>query len=290
MQTLAHLFFPHHTNNFRAKILQPPALFLLAAIIMFFYVAQVPGRISQILGYTAARLPVEKIFELTNKKRTEVGLPPLRLDTTLSSAAQAKGSDMLARDYWAHVSPTGITPWSFFTKSGYVYRYAGENLARDFDKPEEVVSAWMTSPTHRDNLLSAKYDDIGIAVVQGELGASPTTIVVQFLGKRVGALEQNFGPVISAGPPVSPSSLLPEVKPTSGFLVQASTKQTPSPFDLKRSLALGLVGVFIVVLIIDMFVVARRRLVRISGRNLAHFGFLLSIGLMLFFVQRGSIL
>ena len=290
MQTLAHLFFPHHTNNFRAKILQPIPLFLIAALMMFFYVAQVPGRISQILGYTAARLPAEKIFELTNKKRVEMGLPPLRLDATLSSAAAAKGADMLARDYWAHVSPIGITPWSFFTKSGYVYRYAGENLARDFDKPEEVVSAWVASPSHKDNLFSAKYEDIGIAVVQGELGASPTTIVVQFFGKRVGAPELSFGPAISAGPPISPTSLLPEVKPTSSFLVQASTEQTLSPFALKRSVALGLVGVFIVVLIIDMFVVVRRRLVRISGGNLAHFGFLVSIGLMLFFVQRGSIL
>jgi len=85
----------------------------------------------KILGY-AANIPVESVLSLTNEKRKAAGLPELKLDPVLSQAAKNKGEDMLAKDYWAHISPDGVEPWKFFLDAGYQYRYAGENLARDF--------------------------------------------------------------------------------------------------------------------------------------------------------------
>jgi hypothetical protein len=59
---------------------------------------------------------------------------------------------------------------------------AVENLARDFDSTDAMLSAWMTSPTHRENIVHSKYKDIGVAVVNGTLDGVETTLVVQMFG------------------------------------------------------------------------------------------------------------
>lgn len=284
MHILAHLFLPHPANFFRAKILHSSSLFILAAFVLMIYFARVPTHVAKILGLTAAFIPAERIIELTNQKRIAAGLAPLSLDPKLVQAAQEKGRDMLARGYWAHVAPSGTTPWSFFLKEGYDYRYAGENLARDFGSPEAVVNAWMASPTHRENLFSGKYENIGIAVVQGDLGGAPTTLVVQFLGKRQGAFPELTR---QTGPP--PTGITQPVALPQTWL-SASTGEGISPLIVKRSLGVGVIVLLLIVLVIDGMVIWRQNIVRISGRTLAHFGFLASLGLLLFIFEGGRIL
>lgn len=125
----------------------------------------------RILGY-AANISSTEIVSLTNQKRTEAGVSSLIYNLQLEQAARQKGQDMIENDYWAHVAPDGTEPWVFFVDAGYKYRYAGENLARDFSNPQDAINAWMASPSHKDNLLSDKYKEIGIAVVEGDLGGS----------------------------------------------------------------------------------------------------------------------
>ena len=297
MQLLAHLFFPRHTNNYRAKLLQPSWLFVISLVVIALLITKLPARVSKILGYTASSLPVEKVVELTNKKRQEAGLAPLKFDQGLAQAAADKGQDMLAKDYWAHVSPSGTTPWVFFNKVGYIYRYAGENLARDFDSPEGVVDAWMSSPTHRDNLLSVKYEDIGIAVVEGDFGGAPTTLVVQHFGKR--AIPSNLAQVPQGAglnlPSPSPTTVQiapPVLVPISGvtFGEQTFGGQVLSPFSMSRTIALGLIGMFLMLLVIDVLMLYQKGLVRITGRTLAHFSFFISIGIAILLIQKGIVL
>jgi len=189
MSWFRHLFLPHESNNQRAKLLHPSSFGL---IIGFFTLVQiainyVSSSYPAILGY-ASQIPPAEIVRLTNVNRESQGLPALKLDSELTQAAVLKAADMFARDYWAHVSPIGTLPWYFFTEVGYSYRYAGENLARDFSNPGSIVQAWVDSPTHRENLLSSKYQDIGVAVVDGQLSGRDTTLVVQLLGTRLSAV------------------------------------------------------------------------------------------------------
>lgn len=284
MHLLTHLLFPHHTNNFKAKILHSPSILLITAVFIAIYIMRVPTHVSQILGYTADRLPTEKIVEITNKKRVENGLSPLKFDPLLVSAAVAKGGDMLSNNYWAHVSPNGITPWSFFLNSGYEYRYAGENLARDFESPEDIVSAWLASPTHRENLLSSKYEDVGIAVVEGKLGGRPTTLIVQLFGTRDKGIMASGTVPAAQLPPVSTSSL------TLASSSNISSSNLTSPFALQRGIILGLIGLLLFAIAIDGLVVWERKIIRVGGRSLAHFGFLLSIGIIVWLVERGAVL
>ena len=182
---LLHLFYPRPSNNHQAKIRQHSGLVGLIGLVLLAQVwLQVYSTIKpQVLGF-ASNISSESILQLTNQKRSDFGLHGLRLDQKLSQAAQSKAADMFARDYWAHVTPTGEQPWKFITATGYTYLYAGENLARDFADPQAVVDAWLASPTHRENLLNANYDDIGIAVVNGDLAGIETTLIVQMFGSR----------------------------------------------------------------------------------------------------------
>lgn len=177
---------PHETNNYKARLLHPLPLLLMGGLILGFQllIGVTARGLPAVLGY-AAVIPPDKVIELTNQERQKQGLNSLTINQELNSAALAKAGDMFAKDYWAHVSPDGVEPWKFITDAGYVYVFAGENLARDFTSPEAVVAAWMASPSHRENLLSPKYQEIGVAVVDGDLAGIPTTLVVQMFGTRV---------------------------------------------------------------------------------------------------------
>lgn len=304
---LAHFLLPGESNNQKARVLHLLPLSLLALFVLLFQVfLQNLPRLGVILGY-AANIPPEAVVELTNQKRQEVGLAPLRLDSTLSSAALAKGGDMIARDYWAHVAPDGTQPWNFFRNAGYDYRFAGENLARDFPEPSSAVFAWMASPTHRENILSSRYQDIGVAVIDGELGGVETTLIVQFFGTRLGS--PGVVPVAEAQTEVVAPTPAPTPLPTttpaptlSPFPVQAPAaagelvlKRPPqevlvSPLTVTKNTGLAIAGFLAAVLALDVIVVWRRRIVRIGGRSLAHLSFFLVVIFAIWVIKSGLIL
>lgn len=186
LETIAHLFHPRRSNNHRPKLLHPEALIgLLFIAVGGYMLIQSTNHVGLprglVLGY-ASNISTTQVVELSNKERESAGLSNLTLNTQLSAAANAKAQDMFAHQYWAHTSPTGREPWDFIHESGYRYRVAGENLARDFMETPEMVSAWMASPTHRANIMNAKYSEIGVAVVNGMLNGTETTLVVQMFG------------------------------------------------------------------------------------------------------------
>ena len=214
-------------------------------------------------------------------------MSPLTESTVLDQAAQAKGADMLNKGYWAHVAPDGTQPWKFFSDFGYNYRYAGENLARDFSNAASAVDAWMNSPSHRENLLSPKYQDIGIAVVEGKLAGVDTTIIVQFFGNR-------YADTVPAVPVAKAETVaaaeLPTIatpQPTTRVVVGTPVPQTVamiSPFTTTKMVSLSLVGLLLVVLVIDGVVIYKKKITRVGGRTFAHiafFGMILAIIIIL---------
>lgn len=124
----------------------------------------------------------KNIISLTNTQRNENELESLKENELLNKAASAKLQDMFTNDYWDHFSPQGKKPWDFISESNYSYIYAGENLAKGFVDSGSTVNAWMDSPTHKNNLLSSRYSEIGVAVGSGYLNNKPTTLIVQMFG------------------------------------------------------------------------------------------------------------
>ena len=278
IQKIAHLLIPRESNNQKAKLLHSSSLTLITLAFVLYQLAItfVPRLGARVLGYAANISPTE-VISLTNQERTAVGLLPLEENATLSQAAQAKGVDMLNRGYWAHVDPDGTQPWKFFTDFGYKYRYAGENLARDFSNPTSAVEAWMNSPSHKENILSEKYKEIGVAVVEGSLAGVDTTIIVQFFGtKYVDTI------------PIAPVAKAQEIKP---FPTPVPVPAVlVSPFNMTRNASLGIAGVLLAVLVIDGVLVSRRRISRIGGRTFAHVAFLGMIIVIVLLLKAGQII
>jgi uncharacterized protein YkwD len=116
------------------------------------------------------------LLQAVNAARKAYGLRPLRVDPSLTEAAQAHSADMLRRDYFAHGNFSGRM--AAFHVSG---RTAGENLAWGsgaYGEAGAVVQEWLASPEHRANLLRAGFTRIGIGLVRGTfLGTGGATIV-----------------------------------------------------------------------------------------------------------------
>lgn len=124
----------------------------------------------------------DNLIRLTNEERIKNSLWPLGFNDKLQTAATSKADDMVKLNYFDHNSPQGTTPWFWFQKAGYEYTFAGENLAIDFTEAENIIKAWLASPSHRANILNPNYTEIGLATKTGVVRDEETTVVVQLFG------------------------------------------------------------------------------------------------------------
>jgi hypothetical protein len=122
------------------------------------------------------------VVQLTNAERSDLSEAPLSRNATLDEAARMKAQHMAKNEYFAHYAPDGTSPWYWFDQAGYSYAHAGENLAIHFTDSTEVVEAWMDSPTHRANIVSGKYTEIGVGTAKGMYEGYETVYVVQLFG------------------------------------------------------------------------------------------------------------
>lgn len=143
-------------------------------------------------GYDWAAILPAVVAALTNDVRSADNLGKLNVDPLLTRAAQAKAEDMAKKSYFAHVSPDGTTPWYWMIREGYLFRYAGENLAVNFEESEEVVDAWLASPSHRLNIMKPQYSDIGIGMATGTYMGQTAVFVVQMFGTQAKPVEKNL--------------------------------------------------------------------------------------------------
>jgi len=240
---------------------------------MTFIGRTIPGVLGIISSVTS-----EELIELTNQTRLENGLPELTLNQTLVKAATQKAADMIARNYWAHTSPDGRTPWSFFKNVNYKYLYAGENLARDFLDSTSVLEAWLDSPTHRDNLLSSRYNDVGIAVIQDIFQGQETILVVQL-----------FGTEASAGIPAK-IGRISGVAEAEIAQLQPSRIPSLSSFHLTKAMSISLALILVAVIVIDSIIISKKKIVRLSSKGWMHLTFLGTLLLILILMQQGIIL
>ncbi|WP_432017360.1 sigma-70 family RNA polymerase sigma factor [Streptomyces hydrogenans] len=126
--------------------------------------------------------PGERVTELVNRLRADVGCAPLRTDPRLTAAARAYARDMTDRGYYGHASPEGEFADSRISATGYRWSAWAENLAQGQRDPASVVESWRSDTGHRRNLLDCAYRDTGVAAVPGPAG----TVWVQKLAAPAG--------------------------------------------------------------------------------------------------------
>jgi hypothetical protein len=174
-------FIPHEKNNHRPHLLRDYSirnvLGILILLEMFTFLIPFAYN-NNTIGNLAAVLPAI-LSDLTNTNRAQQNLPVLTVSPLLTEAAQLKANDMATYGYFAHTSPAGKSPWYWLEQVGYNYQYAGENLAVNFSDSQDVVNAWMASPTHRANIVKGNYTEVGTAVASGIYQGQVTTFVVQ---------------------------------------------------------------------------------------------------------------
>ncbi len=297
---LYSLFLPHQSNNFRAQVLQPrffagyTLTFLATFIILAMLLILRPG----ILG-VAVFFDPGQIIAKTNEVRVKNKTPELKSNPKLTAAAQKKAEDMVAKGYWAHFSPDGKTPWDFVREAGYEFLAAGENLARDFDSISPMVSAWLASPSHADNLLSSNFTEIGVGVAQGVISGKNTTVVVQIFGKPA------FVPIAEAQPQgrtlttVLEGQPLQAQQPEFGVLPQQQEivdveklvgVKSFNLFAPVRVGSLALIGFVSILLFTDFTFVKFARIVSARGHPIFHLAILLLIFFAIWYSNSGLIL
>jgi hypothetical protein len=170
------------------------------------------------------------VIDLTNEERADNAAKPLHRNSTLDTAARMKAQHMANNEYFAHYAPDGTTPWHWFDEAGYVYAHAGENLAIHFTDSSEVVEAWMDSPTHRKNIVDAKFTEIGVGTAKGKYEGYETVYVVQLFGTPA---VPPPAPVAQAQPatPVANQVALVEAEPTNVLASEDSVAEPVSPID-----------------------------------------------------------
>lgn len=296
LRQVHHFFIPTQHNNYRARLLHLDVLVFLLTLTLVASTMLQAG--AGVLGI-ATDVTIDQLYQLTNQQRLSHGLSTLTYNEQLSQAAAGKGADMFAKNYWAHYGPSGETPWSFILGAGYRYETAGENLAQGYMFSQNVMDAWMASPTHRENVLRGDYQDIGFAVVNGTLQGEPTTLVVQMFGKRVSQATTSTRRTVQVQaeePESTPSPTIATGSSTKKVTVQTLPAEKTSAhagISVNKASFNGsflIIGLLIVALLLDLVYAYKLRILRVTGKNIAHLIFLGVVAMSLFLLSKGMIL
>ena len=107
--------------------------------------------ISGTQNYTYA----SQVITLLNEQRVNNGLSPLTADSTLTAAAMQRAAETVI--YFSHTRPNGSRCFTAFDGG-----WRGENIAAGQADPDEVITGWMNSTGHRENILKANYTSVGV--------------------------------------------------------------------------------------------------------------------------------
>ncbi len=130
---------------------------------------------------SSAKLSKENIINITNIERKDNGdLQAFTENANLDFTAEEKIDDIFTKQYFEHISPTGVGVSNLADDIYYKYILIGENLALgNFKNDQALVDAWMASPGHRANILNKNYTEIGVAVRNGMYKGRKVWVAVQ---------------------------------------------------------------------------------------------------------------
>lgn len=165
-----------------------------AALVVALAVAVAPAASASPRVPAAALSSLESgVLADINAFRAKHHLSRLRLNAALTRAAREHSSQMAARGYFAHESADGSAFWrriqGFYSSSRWQFWSVGENLLWSSPNvdPGAALDLWLASPEHRKNLMTAKWQEIGVSAVH--VAQAPGT----FAGRDVTIVTTDFG-------------------------------------------------------------------------------------------------
>jgi uncharacterized protein YkwD len=144
------------------------ALVCLFLFVFFF----LPRAIAQTDG---SHLPAveREIVRLVNQERAQRHLPALAVSEQLSEAARAQAAMIAGRRQLSHRFPGQPILSERIAATGLHFDSAGENASETTETGDalhdaaEANATLMLSPPHRENILNAVFNSIGVAAVAG---------------------------------------------------------------------------------------------------------------------------
>jgi uncharacterized protein YkwD len=129
----------------------------------------------------------ERLFILTNQERASRGIAMIRRDTLLSQVARNYSREMMEHEFFSHVSEVdGSTLWIRISRSGYYDGYLGRIVIREniallsgSANAENAHQGFMNSPGHRENLLAADVNEMGVGITEGYFQSIFASIYVE---------------------------------------------------------------------------------------------------------------
>lgn len=224
-QMFKKYFVPHEHNDYKPHFWRGKSVFVVSLIIVSLFGLSLLQH-AIIVRTNLASIISAVLVDLANNDREDINIKTLTVNPLLTLAAQKKADDMAKKGYFSHTSPDGLTPWHWFQEAGYVFKYAGENLAINFSDSGNVEKAWMNSLKHRENILNANFTEIGIAMAKGVYQGRETIFVVQMFGAPVFVKTGTVAPPVAivVSPPVPPKEI------NNLFIaVKGETQEQPAP-------------------------------------------------------------
>lgn len=130
----------------------------------------------------------DAVHERVNAERTDRGFDALAYDEELRGIARGHSQDMIERNFFAHTNPDGDQPIDRYDDAEYdcelgpdrriasenigQVRWSGTSLTAD-DVADRVVTGWLESRDHRENMFNDTWDREGIG-----MWANETTVMV----------------------------------------------------------------------------------------------------------------
>lgn len=136
-----------------------------------------------------------KVLASINDLRRARGLTALRLNPVLSDAASQHSVSMAEHGFFHHASLNGAPFWkrdvAVYPRRAYRLWSVGENLAYGAPRLSagQAIELWLASPSHRANLLSPTWREVGLGAVHavaagGVYDGRDVTIVTADFGVR----------------------------------------------------------------------------------------------------------
>ncbi len=96
------------------------------------------------------------MLEAVNLERAKVSKNNVVMCDYLNECARIRAEEIV--ETFSHVRPDGRTFNTVLTDNGVAFKNWGENVAKGQTSVADVMSDWMNSPGHRNNILSEQYD------------------------------------------------------------------------------------------------------------------------------------
>ncbi len=106
-----------------------------------------------------------EVLDRTNEERADDNIDPLAWNADCAAVSQAHNRDMRRRGFFDHDNPDGDGPDDRLAAAGIQFNSWAENIARGQSTPAAVMSSWMGSTGHRNNILRTSVSELGVGVL-----------------------------------------------------------------------------------------------------------------------------